>query len=177
MDPFIGEIRLFGGNFAPVGWLQCDGQSLPLAQYQALFAVIGITFGGNGSTYFNLPDLRGRVPIHQGTGPSLTPRTLGGNGGTETVTLAANQGPAHSHLVRAGAAGTTATTASGNLLNTVTPPRGQSTVPTLYGTDASVTMNASMIANADGGQPHANVQPFLTFNFIIAYTGIFPQRP
>jgi len=175
-EAYLGEIRMFGGNYAPAGWALCNGQILNIVQNQALFSILGATFGGNGTTTFGLPDLRGRVPIHQGQGQGTSSYTMGQSGGSETVPLQANQMPLHSHTVSAGNAAATATAASGNLLATVTPPRGQTQVPTVYGTDASATMNPAMIGSAGGGAPHPNVQPYQCVNFIIALQGIYPSR-
>lgn len=105
-DPFIGEITIFAGNFAPMGWLFCDGSELPIVQYQALYSLIGTYYGGNGTTTFKLPDLRGRVPMGYGNGPSLTPRQIGASGGAEKVAIAANEMPAHSHTVQTTLSGT-----------------------------------------------------------------------
>lgn len=176
MDPFLGEIRMFCGNFAPRGWALCNGQLLPIAQNSALFSILGTTFGGNGQTTFGLPDLRGRTPVHPGQGPGLSPYDLGQSAGSESITLLQTQIPAHTHVVNASNVAATATTASGNVPATVTPPRGQSTIPTTYGPTADTAMNPNMIGPAGNSQPHGNIQPYLCVNFIIATQGIFPTR-
>jgi microcystin-dependent protein len=170
MDPFLGEIRIFGGNFAPVGWALCEGQLLSIAQNSALFAILGTTFGGNGTTTFGLPDLRGRVPIGEGAGPGLAPYTLGQQGGTENVTLLANQLPAHTHALNAyNGAGNKATVA-GSLLANGAKPDYYSDQP------ATTTLSPGAIGSAGGGAPVSIQQPYLTLTFIIALQGIFPPR-
>jgi microcystin-dependent protein len=170
MDPFLGEIRMFGGNFAPIGWALCEGQLLGIAQYSALFSILGTTFGGNGTTNFALPDLRGRAPIGQGIGPGLTPFTLGQAGGTESVTLLVNQMPAHTHAVNANGDVADKSTVAGSLLANGTKPN--------YYSDQAVTttMNPGMIGIAGGSQPFSILQPYMTVTFIIALQGIFPSR-
>jgi microcystin-dependent protein len=173
-EPFLGEIRMVGFTFAPRGWAFCNGQIMSLAQNQALFSLLGTTYGGDGITTFALPDLRGRVPIHCGnsTGPGLSSYNSGQLGGTENVTLLPTQLPAHSHPVNAVAAGGNSASPSGNL------PAIESTGTSLdYSTaGASATMSSAMIGNNSGGQPHSNIQPYLAINFIIALQGIFPSR-
>jgi microcystin-dependent protein len=172
-EPFIGEIRMTGWNFAARGWALCNGQLLPIQQNTALFSLLGTTFGGNGQTTFALPDLRGRVPINQGQGPGLTNRTMGENAGSEHVTLNQNQMPAHQHLVKASEAADTA-----NPANAVLGADSRGTPPTIYNSSPdSTTMNPQMIAPAGGNQPHDNMQPYLCVNFIIALEGIYPSRP
>ncbi len=172
--PFIGEIRMFGGNFAIIGHAFCNGQLLSIAQNTALFAILGTTYGGDGRTTFALPDLRGRVPIHFGQGPGLSSYALGQKGGNETVTLTTNEIPAHSHPVTAttnansGPAGDTLP--NGNFL-----AEGNS-----YNSASNAQMNANAVqvtlGNAGGSQPHNNIQPYTCINFIIALQGIFPSR-
>jgi microcystin-dependent protein len=171
---YIGEIKMFAGNFAPVGWALCDGSLLPISQNQALFSLLGTTYGGDGQTTFALPDLRGRFPMHPGTGAGLTTRTLGDKGGTETVTLTAAQMPVHTHAVSAAVDSTVATTDSPQ--NSL-PGRNASATPS-YGKTANGSMASSAIvaAPAGGGQPHPNMPPFECVNFIIALVGIFPAR-
>ncbi len=170
-DPFIAEIRIFAGNFAPRGWAFCNGQELPIAQNTALFSLIGTIYGGDGRTTTALPDLQGRAALHAGTGPGLSPRMVGQRGGVTEVTLSSNQMPAHTH---------TATGASpipgddddpvGNLL-AVSP--GAS----LYGPAANlVPMSSDTLGSVGGGQPHTNIQPYLGINYIIATVGSFPSR-
>jgi microcystin-dependent protein len=173
-NPFLGEIFMAGFNFAPRGYAMCNGQVLPIAQNTALFSLLGTTYGGNGQTTFALPDLRGRVPVHVGQGPGLSPYSLGQNGGTETVTLGANQIPAHNHPLNA-------TTAGGDQLlptdNLIAPDALGGTAPFKTGSSGPNTaMAASSIGQAGGGQPHNNLQPYLVLNFYIAVQGIFPSR-
>jgi microcystin-dependent protein len=168
MDPIIATIILFGGNFAPRGWAFCDGQLLSIAQYTALFSILGTTFGGNGQTTFGLPDLRGRVPMHPGNGPGLTPRTLGEQLGTETVTLLAGNVPSHTHAFLAASAPSDDDVPAGLAL-----AGGEfysSTAPT-------VPLNSATIApNSGGSSPVQIMQPALAINYIIALEGIFPSR-
>lgn len=169
-SPFIGEIRLFAGNFAPRSYAFCDGQLVPIAQYDALFNLIGTTYGGDGETTFALPDLRGRVPVHQGTGPGSSTVTIGEMSGVETVTLTSNTLPAHTHALLAtdAPAGATAGPA-GNVLATASAP--------LYAAGASDEPMAAAAVGASGGsQPHDNMAPFLCIHFIIALEGVFPSR-
>jgi microcystin-dependent protein len=169
-DPFIGEIRIFGFNFAPIGWAMCNGQLLPINQNTALFSLIGTYFGGNGTTTFGLPDLRSRVPINMGQGSGLSEYVLGQVGGAENVALLATQVPSHSHSVNAsdGAAGSTRP--AGGVLG-----RAGSDIYAAA-PDGSTVMNTGMIANSGGNQPHQNMQPYLTLNFCIALQGVFPPR-
>lgn len=168
-EPFIGQITLFAGNFAPRGWAFCDGQLLSIAQNTALFSILGTTYGGNGQTTFALPDLRGRVPVHPGQGPGLTNRSLGENSGTERVKLEAGHMPAHSHPVRATTGAATAKTPTANLLASVS---GRN----IYGSNGNTQMAGGMIRDTGGGQAHSNMQPWLGLNYIIALEGIFPSR-
>ena len=164
-QPFIGQIVLFAGNFAPRGWALCNGQLLPISQNTALFSILGTTYGGNGQTTFALPDLRGRVAVSSGQGPGLTPRSLGEMAGSETVTLTASQMPAHTHAVNA--------TNNGQTTN-----RPQSAVPAKGGTYSTASPDTTMnaVGNAGGSQPHDNLPPYTTLNYIIALEGIFPSR-
>ncbi len=171
-EPFLGEIIMFAGNFAPRGWALCNGQLLSIAQNTALFSILGTTYGGNGQTTFALPDLRGRVPISSGQGPGLSAYTLGEMSGSETVTLISSQMPAHTHMVNCDN-------------NTIDSPTPANSIPgsngfggtNLYSTQApNNTMNPQMIGVAGGSQPHNNMQPFLVVNFIIALQGLFPSR-
>jgi microcystin-dependent protein len=162
-QPYIGEIRMFAGNFAPQGWAFCDGAIVPIAQNDALFQLIGTTYGGDGQTTFALPDLVS--PVHVGPGFNL-----GQKGGAETVTLTVQQLPVHSHLPQAGGAG------SGN---TATPASHHWAPSThqAYSTSAPAsTMSSSAVGNTGGAQPHNNVQPYLAVNFIISLFGIFPSQ-
>ena len=171
-EPFVGEIRMFAGNFAPRGWAFCDGQLLAVSQNDALFSLLGTIYGGDGRTTFGLPDLRGRIPIHAGSGPGLSPRRLGAKGGEENVTLTVNQLPSHNHSSLRGAADNgTDPNPSGNYLASATivePYVGQTT------TDINFASNA--ITNVGGSRSHTNLQPFLCINFIISLVGIYPSR-
>ena len=171
-SPFLGEIKMFGGNFAPRGYAFCSGQILPIAQNTALFSLLGTTYGGNGQTTFALPDLRGRVPVHQGQGPGLSPYDLGQVGGTETTTLTVNQMPSHNHFIAANSGpGTTAAPASNAALAASTAR------DRLYTTNATNTNLAPASLSPTGGnQPVSILQPYLVINFIIALEGIFPSR-
>jgi microcystin-dependent protein len=167
-DQFLGEIRMFGGNFAPQNWAFCNGQVIPITQNPALFSLLGTQFGGDGRSTFALPNLQGVSPIDQGDGSGLTPRDLGETGGAEAVTLIQQEMPSHSHIANAYAGGGTTTSPD----NAVWAPiRGR-----LYGTGTDVTMSPNALSNTGGSQPHNNLAPYLVVNFIIALTGIFPAR-
>lgn len=163
-QPFIGEIRLFGGNFAPVGWAFCNGQLLSISQNTALFTLIGTTYGGDGQTTFALPDLRGRLPVHQGGG-----FTIGQTGGAEQVTLTTNQVPAHGHAI-------SATSTDGTSADPTNATWGESDARTYSTSAPDATMHASALGAAGSGQPHDNMMPFATLNFIIALEGVFPSQ-
>lgn len=166
-EPFVAQIMLFGGNFAPRGWAFCSGQLLPIAQNQALFSLLGTTFGGNGQTTFALPDLRGRVPVHPGQGPGLSNVQLGEVAGSETRALSVNQLPSHSHGAAVTQAAKAATRPSG-----MVPSAGGDYAPAPDGS----TFNPAFIQAAGGGQPLDIRQPYLGVNYIIALQGIFPAR-
>ena len=169
-EPFIAEIRIFAGNFAPRGWAFCDGQLLPISQNTALFSLIGTTYGGDGRSTTALPNLQGRAPMHPGRGPGLTSRRLGQRGGVETITLSEAQMPAHTHTLRATNARGGVSTPAGNAFN-------RSIGETAYHTATNLTAMASQMAeNTGGSQSHNNMQPFLTLNFIIALVGLYPSR-
>lgn len=171
-EPYLGEIKMFGGNFAPVGWSFCDGSLLSISQYEALFALLGTTYGGDGQTTFALPDLRGRIPLHMGTNPQTgTHFPLGQMAGTETVALLPNQLPAHTHFVTAQTAANTVQT--GNPANAVWAPSDFNRFST---NPPDGAMNPAAITFQGGNQPHDNVMPFLTVSFIIALEGIFPSQ-
>ncbi len=164
-QPYVGELRMFAGNFAPAGWMFCEGQLLPISENETLFQLIGTTYGGDGQSTFALPDLRGRVPIHQGNG-----FTLAETGGAEEITLTVNQIPAHSHPPLA----------SENAGNTAQPNNlilGSSSTFDLY-VDAVATsaMAPQSIGSVGGSQPHSNFQPYLCIDFIISLFGIFPSQ-
>lgn len=174
MEPFIGMVGLFGFNFEPRGWAYCGGQILSIAQNSALFALLGTTYGGNGQTTFALPDLRGRVPIGQGQGPGLTPRTIGEVSGTETVTLLQSQMPAHNHPMTVSATIGTQNNPSEAFLAVATDLNEQAI--NVYGTTPNSIANPQAIGIAGGTQPHQNMQPYLVMNYCIALEGIFPPR-
>jgi microcystin-dependent protein len=169
-EPFVGEIRMFAGNFAPRSWAFCDGQLLAVSQNDALFSLLGTTYGGDGRTTFGLPDLRGRIPIHAGSGPGLTPRNLGSKGGAEKVTLTVNQIPSHTHPLQASQSSATERRPEGKVF-------AQTPGFDLYREDGSpVNMNTSTVGNTGGSQSHTNLMPFLCIHFIIALFGIYPSR-
>lgn len=167
-DPFIGQITMFAGTFAPMGWAFCDGQMLQISQYDVLFALIGTTYGGNGQTNFALPDLRGRLPIHQGNG-----YVLGAKGGAEKATVATNELPSHTHRVAATTAVGTQSSpekafwAAAENMNSAHYSAG----------DTNEGMRPELVGPAGGSSSHENMMPYLVINFIIALGGIFPQRP
>jgi microcystin-dependent protein len=163
-EPFLSEIRLMSFNFAPKGWALCNGQLLPINQNQALFALLGTTYGGNGQTNFALPDLRGRTPIHESRN-----HTLGEKAGQEVHTVSSAEMPTHNHPMNG------STTASGGSDNPTNKFLGSAS--NLYHTPASLTpMNPQTIGNRGGGQPHNNMMPYLALNFCIALQGIFPSQ-
>ena len=168
--PYIGEIRMFGGNFAPSGWLLCQGQLLPISEYDTLFNLIGTTYGGDGQETFAVPNLASRVPVHMGQGPGLQNYTIGEAAGVETVTLTTQQIPQHTHPMLASLNTAEQTQVSGQVL-------ANSGTAQMYFEEAPATaMNASSITAAGGNQPHENVQPFLCINFIISLFGIYPTQ-
>ncbi len=169
-EPFVGEIRMFGFSFAPQGWALCNGQLLPINQNQALFSLLGTTYGGDGRTTFALPDMQSRVPVCQGQGPGLSSYTAGQASGAETVTLAATQMPGHTHPVKASSSAADSDQPEGRAL-----ARSASHIYTAK-PDTSTVMNADMLGDAGSGQPHDNIQPYLAVNFCIALIGIFPSR-
>ncbi len=169
-EPYIGQIMAFGGTFAPQGWALCDGSLLPISQYDALFSLIGTTYGGDGQTTFALPDLRGRAALHQGQGPGLGNYILGQSGGAEAVTLTANQLPPHSHPVLGYSGGGDNAHPSGAVW------AASSTNLYTAGAAANAAMEATSIAPSGGSQPHDNMLPFLTLNFCIALEGIYPSQ-
>ncbi len=166
-QPYVGEIRLFAGNFAPSGWLFCEGQLLSIAENETLFQLIGTTYGGDGQSTFALPDFRGRVPIHMGAG-----HILGNSGGVESVTLTVQQMPAHTHAGIASSAPGNTQSPSGALL--AAPASSQPGVAA-FGSGPLVPMRAGSIQPVGGSQPHDNMQPYLVLNYIISLFGIFPS--
>jgi microcystin-dependent protein len=169
-EPFVGEIRMFGFNFAPQGWAQCNGQLLPIAQNTALFSLLGTTYGGDGRTNFALPDMRSRVPVGQGQGAGLSSYAEGQAGGAETVTLTAAQMPGHTHPVKASGSPADSDQPEGRAL-----ARPASHIYTAE-PDTRTVMNADMLGDAGSSQPHGNIQPYLAVNFCIALNGIYPPR-
>lgn len=168
-EPFVGEIRMFAGNFAPRGWAFCDGQLLAVSQNDALFSLLGTIYGGDGRTTFGLPDLRGRIPIHAGHGPGLSERRLGAKSGAEKVTLTVNQLPSHTHPWQA-------STDLASTRDTAGAVLAQS-VPDIYTSRrADIQLNASTVGNTGGSRSHTNLMPFLCVHFIIALVGIYPSR-
>jgi microcystin-dependent protein len=172
-EPFVGEVRLVGFNFAPAGWFMCAGQILPIADYAALFSLLGTTYGGNGESTFALPDLRGRVPMGFGQGPGLQNYDEGEQVGVESVTLNVNEIPSHSHTVNASGSVGNHTSPIGNFPSALP---GTSLSSLAYNTGETGAMNGGMIVAAGGNQTHENRQPSLALNWIIAFEGIYPSR-
>ena len=166
--PYIGEIRMFGGTFAPKGWALCDGQTLLAPNYPGLFQLIGYTYGGIGKG-FKVPDLRGRIPIHMGKGPDGTTYIVGDMAGTEAVTLTLPQIPSHTHSLMGSTAAATTQTPSGKVL-------ANSQSQSYYSLDNPVPMSPQAIGPAGGNKPHDNVQPFLCVNFIISLEGVSSKQ-
>ncbi len=168
-EPYVGEIRMFAGNFAPRGWALCDGQLLAVSQNDALFSLLGTIYGGDGRTTFGLPDMRGRIPVHAGTGPGLSPRRLGGKSGTERETLTVSQIPSHTHSLSVSATSSRATSSSPG---GAVPAAGEAKV---YSSGS--TSNIPTVSSGVGGsRPHSNLMPFQCIHFIIALVGIYPSR-
>jgi microcystin-dependent protein len=163
-QPYVGEIRMFGGNFAPNGWLFCEGQLLPISENETLFQLIGTTYGGDGQETFALPDLRGRLPLHAGNGVALAQA-----GGAEEVTLTTATIPSHSHGMLASTAIPAGSAAQGSVT-------GQAAAKLYRAGSPSVTLNPQSLLQAGGNQPHSNMQPYLCINFIISLYGIFPSQ-
>ena len=175
-EPFIGEIKIFAGNFAPRSYAFCNGQLLPIAQNTALFSLFGTIYGGDGRTTFGLPNLQGRIPVHAGQGPALTRRHLGERGGVKTVTLTSDQMPRHSHRIDLARL-----LATSNVANTSDPSGNRLAAAEIYSYDwASSELHADSLSDevepAGGGQPHTNMPPYLAVNFIVALQGIYPSR-
>jgi microcystin-dependent protein len=170
-DPFVAEIRIFAGDFAPTGWALCNGQLMPISQNTALFSLLGTFYGGDGKSTFALPDLQGAAPMHQGDGPGLTPRVIGESGGSDTVTLIESEMPTHTHTLQA--------SPDPGELNGASPARALARSSGAAAYDAAadlVGMSTQAAQPAGGGLPHNNLQPSLTLTFIIALQGIFPPR-
>jgi len=173
-DPFVAEIRMFAGNFAPTGWAMCDGQLLPISQNTALFSLLGTFYGGDGRTTFALPDLRGRIPLQQGQGPGLSNRDLGETGGSSTVTLLTTEIPSHTHQIKAVTASGTSTDPTNK---TWAQARYGRVADQIYATGAPDTqMSSNAMSTVGSGLPHNNMSPYLCVTFIIALQGIYPPR-
>jgi len=172
MEPYIGEIRMHAGSYAPRDWAFCQGQLLPIAQNQALASLLGTTYGGDGRTTFGLPDMRGRVPIHMGQGNGLNNHILGQRLGTETVTLVTENMPSHNHTLMATSNGATSQNPANQVLGTSSKP--------FYDDDSSVgkitNLADTAISDAGGDQPHSNMAPYMALNFIISLKGVFPSQ-
>jgi len=179
-DNFLGEIRLFGGNYAPEGWVFCDGRLLSIFQNEALYALVGTTYGGDGMTTFAVPDLRGRVPISQGAGPGLTSRIMGESAGAEEVTLGLVNLPSHAHSVAASTDAATTRSAGPTVVLAEAKDKiaGQTDaryLPASKSVSSSVTLSANQVSSTGGSQAHPNVMPSIAVNYIMAVTGIFPS--
>lgn len=179
-EPYVGEIRMFAGNFAPRSWALCDGQLISISQNDALFSLLGTTYGGDGRSTFGLPDMRGRIPLHQGNGPGLSDRRIGSKSGTETETLTANHLPSHNHAFNGSsntadagypAAAVVADTASANLYY-----NHDANDPLDPDLEPNVSFPDDTLSETGGNQAHSNVMPFQCINFIIALFGIYPSR-
>src|SRR5262245_59372960 len=170
MAPYVGEIRMFAGNFAPNGWMFCEGQTLPISENEVLFQLIGTTYGGDGEETFNLPNLASRVPIHMGTGPDGTTYQLGEMAGTEQETLTTQQIPSHTHPMVVSTGPGNVNAPNGNL------PSQSPSIQYLIDDTPNTPMNAAAVSPAGGSQPHENIQPFLCINFIISLFGVFPSQ-
>jgi microcystin-dependent protein len=171
-QPYVGEIRLFAGNFNPNGWAFCDGQLLPISENDVLFQLIGTTYGGDGESTFALPNLQSRIPIHMGTGSSGTTYIIGESGGVESVTLSTQQIPSHSHPMLASKDPGTGTNPAGLVAGALSPV-------SVYKANVSppnIAMHAQSITPVGGSQPHDNMQPFLCINYIISLFGLFPSQ-
>ncbi len=168
-EPYLGEIRMFAGTFAPAGWAFCDGQLLSISQNDVLFSLIGTTYGGDGINTFALPDLRGRIPLHMGQGTGLSNRILGEQGGVEQVTLTTQQIPAHAHVPQA-------QSGTGNQSSPQNNVWAASSLNQFTSLAANVTMNVSDVLPDGGSQPHDNLMPYLCVNFIISLSGVYPSQ-
>ncbi|EFM10882.1 Tail Collar domain protein [Paenibacillus curdlanolyticus YK9] len=171
-DPFLGEIRQFAGNFAPNNWALCNGQLLPISRYTALFSLLGTMYGGDGKTTFALPNLMGSAPMHYGQGPGLSLRSQGEQAGEANVTLLQTEIPAHTHTAKGGQSATTAQPD-----NAGWGTSGRTGTQLYTDTAPNTTMHPLALQATGGTQPHNNMQPYITVNYIIALQGIFPQRP
>jgi microcystin-dependent protein len=168
-QPYVGEVRMFAGTFAPAGWMFCDGSLLPISEFETLFNLIGTTFGGDGQSTFALPDLRGRIPVHQGTGPSGLTYIIGQLSGQENVTLTINQIPSHNHVPLANGEGASSPDPANNVIGT---PGGKA----WFAAASAVQLGSPALQSEGGNQPHDNFMPYLCVNFIISMFGIFPSQ-
>jgi microcystin-dependent protein len=180
-QPYVGEIRMFGGSFAPVGWALCNGALMPIAQFDTLYALLGTTYGGDGQTTFGLPDLQGRVPVHQGTQQGTgTTYVMGERAGVESVTLTTNQMPVHNHAIfsASGSGGAVAVPANNTVLSDENLNPTPNPVPFAYLTNGgtATTLATQSLTQVGGSQPHDNMQPFLTITYIISLFGLFPSQ-
>ena len=170
-QPFVGEIRMFAGNFPPVGWMFCDGQQMPISENEVLFQLIGTTYGGDGESTFNLPNLQSRMPMHMGTASSGVTYQIGEASGVESVTLTTSQIPTHNHALLASNAPGTGTNPDGSVMGALSPV-------SIYKANIAqpnIPMNAAAVTPQGGSQPHDNMQPFLCINYIISLFGLYPQ--
>lgn len=170
-NPYVGEIRMFAGNFNPAGWMLCQGQLLAISEYDTLFNLIGTTYGGDGQNTFALPDLSSRVPIHQGQGAGLSTYVIGQKGGVENVTLTGQQMPVHTHVPQCNTGAGSVATPAGSFW----AANSNTALPQFSATSDS-TMNPAAVSNTGGSQPHENLMPYLTINFIISLFGIYPSQ-
>ena len=169
-DPYQGEIRMFGGNYAPRNWTFCNGQLLAIAQYQAIFSLLGTTYGGDGRSSFGIPDMRGRLPLQNGDGPGLTPRPIGQRAGTETVALGTDEIPNHTHLMQVSADNASLTDFSGAV------PARQYIYEDVPGSIKQVDLRSGTIGTTGAGQGHQNLMPYLCVSFILCMEGLYPSR-
>jgi microcystin-dependent protein len=181
-DPFLGEIRAFGFNFAPKNWAMCQGQLIPIQQNTALFSILGIQFGGNGTSNFGLPNLQGQAPMGAGNGPGLTPRTVGDAVGEAAVTLQPTEMPSHNHAIAVQAGNATAAIPGGNVLAQGAKGGSRPQLQPAYAPGAPTVPQGALAANAlapfiGGGQPHSNMQPYQALSLCICLSGEFPVRP
>ncbi|MET0395064.1 MAG: tail fiber protein [Chitinophagaceae bacterium] len=182
MDPYLGEIRAFAGNFAPVGWAACNGALLPISQYDALYTLIGTTYGGDGISTFAVPDLRGRTPVQNGQLPGGSSYPLGGSAGVESVTLTSSSMPSHQHGFNVATTPGTTNSATNNFLSTVQDTGNPGSTVLAYipysqgdTTLQAIPLNPRTIGAGGGSQPHENRQPFLAITYIIATQGVYPS--
>ncbi len=169
-EPFVGEIRMFAGNFPPNGWAFCEGQTMPISENEVLFQLIGTTYGGDGEETFNLPNLASRVPMHMGTGPDGNTYQIGEMGGVESVTLSVQQIPIHNHAVICSLDPGDATQPAGNV------PAQNASVTLYRAQDGNQAMSTNAVSPVGGSQPHENLQPYLCINFILSLFGVFPSQ-